>query len=58
MDADLKSKLEHCLGEHAAPLSLPPETYRDDQVVEEEIATIFRRLYLLGLCQTVDHFIA
>ena len=46
MDTDLKSKLEHCLGEHTAPLSLPPETYRDDQVVEEEIATIFRRQWI------------
>ena len=46
MDADLKSKLEHCLGERAAPMSLPPQTYRDDQVVEEEIATIFRRQWI------------
>ena len=46
MDDDLKSKLEHCRGEHAAPLSLPPQTYRDDQVVEEEIAQIFRRQWI------------
>ena len=46
MDTDLKSKLENCLGEHAAQMSLPPQTYRDDQVVEEEIATIFRRQWI------------
>ena len=46
MDADLKSKLEHCLGENTAPMSLPPQTYRDDQVVEEEIAKIIRRQWI------------
>ena len=56
MDADLKSKLEHCLGEHATPLSLPPQTYRDDQVVEEEIAQIFRRQWIgLGRADLVKN---
>lgn len=56
MDADLKSNLQRCRGENGAPLSLPPQTYRDDQVIGDEVAQIFRRQWIgLGRADLVKN---
>lgn len=56
MNTDLKSKLQQSLGTDKAPLSLPPETYRDDQLVKDEIAQIFRRQWIgLGRADLVNN---